>query len=486
MLQSIGNQNFMTFRLWTYLLTTNYNKINYLYMKNKLSLIAIFIAALWTWGTINNYKDYRNGGEWNNIFPHDMFSYYVYLPATFVYQCDYDYAFTETIPENKPGYFAPVTAPATGKKVNKVTFGMAMLFAPFYIAADKYIEYVQPTFDAKRDGYSLPYRIAMKYATLIYVIIALFLLRRFLKRHFDDEIVALTLLGVLLGTNLFHYTVNEGMMTHAPNFFLYSLFLYLTQLWYEKQRGRTLFFLGMTLSLITLVRPTNIIIGLFFLLFRLSNWAEIKARCVLIYEKKGQFLLATLAAIALFFPQLYLWKIKTGQWFFFSYYEGERFYWTEPAIVQGFFSYCKGWFVYSPLMFFAAIGLFLVKKYAKDWFLPLVVFFALNSYIVLSWWSWWYGGGFGLRAFVEATAPMSIGLAAFFTFLKEKIRYWRLSFLPLFLLIALNIFQTRQYKIAYIRWNGMTKERYWGVFGKYRLTPEEHAIYDEMYEEPHR
>ncbi len=452
-------------------------------MKNKLSLIAIFIAALWTWGTINNYKAYRAGDEWNSLFPHDMFAYYVYFPATFVYQGDYSFAFTETIPENRPHYFSPFTVPATGKKFNKMTIGMAILYAPFYIAADKYIEYLEP--NTKRDGYSLPFRVAMKYATLIYVLIALFLLRRFLKRYFDDEIVALTLLGLLLGTNLFYYTVHEGMMTHAPNFLLYSLFLYLTQLWYEKPRGRTLLFLGLTLSLITLVRPTNIIIGLFFLLFGLSNFDEIKARATLFYEKKGQFSLAIFAAIALFFPQLYLWKIKTGQWLFFSYI-GERFYWSEPALIQGFFSYCKGWFVYTPLMFFATIGLFFVKKYAKNWFLPLIVFFALNSYIVLSWWSWWYGGGFGLRAFVESAAPMSIGLAAFFTFLKEKTRYWRLSFIPFLFIIALNLFQTRQYFKGAIRWNGMTKERYWGIFGKYYLTPEEHAIYNDMYEEPHR
>ncbi|WP_457849513.1 hypothetical protein, partial [Staphylococcus aureus] len=70
---------------------------------------------------------------------------------------------------------------------------MALLYAPFYIAADKYIEYVKPKTDAKRDGYSLPYRVAMKYATLIYVMIALFMLRRFLKQHFEEEIVALTL-----------------------------------------------------------------------------------------------------------------------------------------------------------------------------------------------------------------------------------------------------------------------------------------------------
>ena len=456
-------------------------------LRVQFSTIAILIAIAWTAGTVNNYKMYRGGGRWG-IFQADMFAYYAYLPAYFVYDGDFEFKFTEQIPENSHHIFLPVKAPKTGKTVNKVTCGPAMLMSPFYIIADKYIEYIGYDFDGKRDGFSRPYRVAVMYGLIFYELIALFLLRNVLRKQFDDYTVGFTLLAILLGTNLFYYSVHEGVMTHGYSFCLFCAFIFLTDCWYSSKKWTDLLLLGALTGMIFLVRPTNLLIGVFFLLYNIHKLEDFKERALLFFNKKGQFLMALIAAFIVISPQLWLWKKNSGDWLFFSYdTRFERFYWTEPAILGGLFSYCKGWFVYTPLMFIAFFGLISMKNRVKAWFWPLAVFSILNIYVVLSWWSWWYGGGFGLRAFAEAGAPMSFALASLIDWAKTKALLIKIAIPTLVgCCIVLNLFQTRQYHEGFIRWTGMTKERYWGVFGKYYLTPEEHKIYDDMYEEPSR
>jgi hypothetical protein len=90
-------------------------------------------------------------------------------------------------------------------------------------------------------------------------------------------------------------------------------------------------------------------------------------------------------------------------------------------------------------------------------------------YIVFSWWSWWYGGGFGQRALIESYTLLALPMTAFITWALEK--KWFL-YLPFYLLagwfIFLNIFQTRQYYWGSIHWEGMTREAYWDSFLHYR------------------
>lgn len=455
--------------------------------RGQFSRIAILAAIAWTAGTINNYKSYVPGGSWG-IFQHDMMAYYAYLPAAFVHGGDFEFKFMETAPENEFHIFLPVVAPKTGKTVNKVTCGMAMLMSPFYILADKYIEIWNPPGDSKRDGFSRHYRVAVMYGLVFYLLIALFLLRHVLKNHYDDITVGFTLLAIMLGTNVFYYSVHESVMSHGYSFCLFCAFIFFTDRWYASKKWTDLAILGFLAGMIFLVRPTNLLIGLFFLLFNINKLSHSKEKAILFYNKKGQFLIAFLTCLIAVSPQLLLWKINSGDWLFFSYdTRFERFFWTEPALWGGLFSYCKGWFVYTPLMFLAFFGFFFLKKKAKSWFWPLAVFSILNIYIVLSWWSWWYGGGFGLRAFAEAAAPMSFALAALIDWAKKQGLFIKII-IPVLIsfCIVLNLFQTRQYHEGYIRWNGMTKERYWGIFGKYYLSKEEHEKYDNMFKEPSR
>jgi hypothetical protein len=156
--------------------------------------------------------------------------------------------------------------------------------------------------------------------------------------------------------------------------------------------------------------------------------------------------------------------------------------------MEGLFGFCKGWFIYTPMMFLAVLGLFFVKKHARSFWLPLLIFIPLNIYIILSWWSWWYGGGFGLRAFIESEAPLSICLAALIAemfSMKNKILKIA-AFVPIVFFVYLNLFQIWQYKKTLIRWNGMTEEMYWRVFLRKNVPATERDEIFKLAKEPTR
>ncbi|MCK4829145.1 hypothetical protein KA005_76185 [bacterium] len=134
--------------------------------------------------------------------------------------------------------------------------------------------------------------------------------------------------------------------------------------------------------------------------------------------------------------------------------------------------------MYTPIMIFSLIGIPFLYKQNRVLFWPVLIFTVLNIYLLSSWCFWWYGGGFGLRAFVDSYGILAFPIAAFAQwFLKEKV-YLRIMLLALFaVLVWFNLFQTKQYKRNAIHYISMTKGAYWETFLKVRPTKE---FYDKL------
>jgi hypothetical protein len=146
--------------------------------------------------------------------------------------------------------------------------------------------------------------------------------------------------------------------------------------------------------------------------------------------------------------------------------------------MQGFFSFRKGWLIYTPVMAFAVMGIFVMYFHQRKLFWAVTIFTFINLYIIWSWWCWWYGGGFGQRALIESYALLAIPFATFTKFIFERKIFLRIIFL--FLLtgfISLNIFQTRQYYIGVIHWDAMNKKAYWDSFFRTKVAP---GFYDKV------
>ncbi len=394
----------------------------------------------------------------NRVIYWDVLEYYSYLPATFIYG-DVKLGFMNDTTVNWQAKFWPKQAPNNGRVI-KMTMGMSVIYSPFFFATHG----IAKIFHLQADGFSIPYRIALIFSCLFYLTIALFLLRKLLLRWFNDGVTTLTIVSIVMGTNLFYYSTIEAAMPHAFNFSLFVFFIYLTVKWYEKQSWRTTILLGLLGGIIALIRPANIIIWLFFLLYDVTKSSGFALRLSFLVKQYVKLLLIAGCFLLILFPQLLYWKTVTGSWLYYSY-DNEGFFFNNPQIIRGLFSYRKGWLLYTPIMTFALIGIPFLCLRAKELFLPVLIFMLINIYIIFSWWTWWYGGSFGQRPMIDCYPLLAFPLAATISLFWKKMYPEIISVLILALFVYHNMFQTFQYYYGAIHWDAMSKKAYWSSFG---------------------
>ena len=383
----------------------------------------------------------------------DISLYYSYLPATFIYH-DLKVQKPETMAAwQKMGQFY-MNEDADGHKFVKMTCGLAFLYSPFFFLSHGYalLSDVYPA-----DGFSQPYRIGLLASTAFFTLLGIWFLRKTLLRFFSDGSVAITLAVVYLGTNLFYYSLKEPM-SHAYNFFLVSLIFHLYFRYEDRPSLLKALGIGAASGLLVLIRPTDILVLLFPAILFIRHNKEHMARHI------PAMIIAGIMGFAMLLPQLFYWHYMTGNWVIYSYNQ-ERFFFSDPEIWKGLFSYRKGWVIYSPALVFALIGFGFL--WFKDRLLSvatlLTLFVAL--WITFSWWCWWYGGGFGARPMIDFLPLTAFAFAAVF----EKLNIApRLVKAPVYLvLVALcfcSVFYAKQYKSTIIHHDSMSKELFWAQF----------------------
>lgn len=411
--------------------------------------IAIFVFAVVIVATIFNNNRWKTA---HGLVIHDVTSYYSYLPATIIHG-DLKFKFLE----DNPAFFKKRIVNSKtpeGGHFQKMTMGLAFLYLPFFLLAHFYAWLS----GAEMNGYSLPYMFFLQFAALFYVLAALLVLRKILLKLVSDKLAALVILVIGLGTNLFFYTTLEAAMAHAYNFSLFIFFIGITMRWHKQPGLKNSILIGLVIGLITLIRPTNALLVLFFLLYDYQNF---KVQVSKVFGQWKLLLIITFFGFLVLFPQLLFWKINTGHWVFYSYGK-EGFFFDKPQIWRGLFSYRKGWLIYTPVMIFALAGIFMLRKQFKAFWLPIAVFVPVNIYVVFSWWDWSYGGSFGARPMIDSYGLMAIPLAAFLFFVQQKSSLtFKILGLVLFVLCGFNLFQTAKYKYGSIHYASMSKAAYW-------------------------
>lgn len=442
--------------------------------KNWLS--ALTIAFIITFMTVNmlsvkHWKDEQRVIEW------DAISYYAYLPATFIYH-DLSLIFADGYDGPHRLIVWPERGPE-GKYVIKTTMGLSILWLPFFLAGHA----TALISGADAGGYSEPYKFFLLLSALSFVLIGMIYLRKILLTLASDSVTALVIAAFALGTNLYWYTLFQGTMSHVYSFALISAFVWYTIKWHGAwglghgawgmERGAMVWSavrLGLLIGLISLIRPTNIIIVLFFLLYGIISWNDLGRRIRDVKAEYRYLLVIIVMILIVWLPQVIYWKEMTGRWLYFSYGSDERFFFGDPAIIKGLFSWRKGLFVYTPLMIFSFAGMVALWFRRSPHALAVTIFVPLNIYIILSWWCWWYGGGFGQRAFIDSYALMAIAAATLLSAAMTSGRKWaRITVMAIFLLLmSLGIFNNFQYYHGAIHWDSMTREAYFDSFGRVR------------------
>jgi len=392
----------------------------------------------------------------------DVVSYYAYLPATFIFN-DIKLEKRETFDN---GLFWPEPLD-DGHQVIKTSMGMSMLYSPFFFVSHG----IAKLTGDKPNGFTTIYKVGLLLSSVFYLFLGLVFLRRILKKYFSEEITALVILTVVLGTNLLNYATYDACMSHVYNFALINIFVWYTIEWFQSPGLKRLLFLGLLSGLITLVRPSNIIILLFFFIYGVFSKETFIGRFKLVFSKFHWFVFMAGAFVIVWIPQFIYWWSITGH-IFVNSYPDEQFFWGNPHFFGGLLSYRKGWLLYTPVMIFALSGIPVLFKKLKEFSWAIVVFMVLTTYVIVSWWCWWYGGSFGMRSFIDYYGLLAIPMALLLTVIWDYKRYSKIIVLGIVLFsVAQNNFFLEKYKRSTLHYDSTTKASFWFKFWK--LKPQE-------------
>ncbi len=396
----------------------------------------------------------------------DVLGYYLYLPAYFIYDDLFKFEFMTQILDiyHPTNVFYQAFPVGNGNLVIKYPIGVSILYAPFFFLGHFYAKIAgYPV-----DGFSAPYQFAIGVSAVFYSAIALWVLRGVLLRYFSDKSVALAFLIGVLGMNYMQYVFIDGAMTHGYLFFMYALLLHFTIKWHETPRKRYAIILGLIIGLSTIIRPTDIICCLIPLLWGVTSFDDIRAKAQLIWKYRLHFILLIISTFAATTPILAYWKAATGHWLYYSY-EEQGFSWLNPYF-RILFGFEKGWFIYTPLTALFVFGFYFLYRHVRSVFWSVFVYFIINTYIVICWDVWWYGGSYSCRALVQSYAILFLSLSAFFAYFFNK--NWKkiIAFPLIAALIGLNLFQIWQYNENIIKAERNTKAYYKRIFGKTSTT----------------
>ncbi len=414
-----------------------------------MGLVLVVVSSNINWG-----KE-----RWRLLMQTDAKGYYAYLPAVFVFE-DLNLEWWEDVEvgQRQNRFMFDYRTTYKGNYIIKYFSGTAAAQLPFFLAAHG----VAHASDFEPDGFSKPYPIATSLAAIFYALLGLFFLNKLLSLYRIREWPkTLTLAAALFGTNLFYYTIVEPGMSHVYSFAFVAIFLFFAKRLFQRNVATDAITLALALGMVMLIRPVNGLIVL-SLPFVAGSWSVFYQRMQVLLRAPLQLLGYALAFACPIAIQLLLYKAATGDFFVYAYAH-ETFNFSDPHILDFLISYKKGLFVYTPIFLVAMAGLVVLWKRSKFELVSWLAVFLVITYVLSSWWLWWYGGSFGSRVFVEFIPLFMILLALGLNQLPSLWMRHALSAIAV-LLIMLCQTQTYQYRYGQIHWEDMTKESYWDVF----------------------
>ena len=408
----------------------------------------------------------------------DVLGYYLPLPAAFIY---HDPMLTHTdwlkkINDEKQltGTLYMVSTTDKGEPIYFFLFGMALFYLPFFWIGQLSASLLR----IPADGFSLPYQYALIIGGILFTLIGLYYLRKNLKYFFSDKITAVVMLILVFGTNYIHHLTLKNLEPVNVLFMLVNVVLWYTIKWHEEKKLKFLIITGAAISLMALVKPSEIIILLIPLLWNIQSGESFREKIQLIVEKKKQLFITLGICLLLAVPQVLYWIVKTGSPVYDSYKNpGIGLDLTSPHVVNVLFSYRKGWLLYTPVMLFSLIGFYFLYKNNKKIFLALFCYFILSLYIISSWTEWWYGAGFSNRPLITVYPVLAIALGYFLVYLGKKGIIVKSVFIAIILFFTfLNQFQWWQLKHYILDPYRTTKAYYWATFLKTSVSGEDKKL----------
>ena len=442
----------------------------------RISLLAVWIIVVGIFaGHLTNPRYKYN--YYNQDLSFDVTSYYLYLPFNFIYhdpgltnKAAIDTIWARYAPS--PTFYQAFEI-ENGNRVMNYTCGFSYAYAPFFFIADYWAQH--STY--MRDGFSFPYQFCIGNGVFIYILLGWFFLRKVLLNYFSDTVSAITLLLIGFGTNYFSEAINNQLQPHAMLFSGYAIVLYCIIKWHRAPKMKYMIIGGLLMGWLILARPSEIVSLLLPLLWNVYDKASLKAKWELIKNHKSHLFAYAACGIAAFVPQFVYWHTVTGSALFYSYSHTEGFDFLKPHIINVLFSFKKSLLVYTPILIFPLIGMFIMKRKNHEGSVAIIAYAAANFYLLASWAAWWNGGSFGMRYFAESYATMSIPFAFCLQSIAEgKLFKKIISTVLIVFFVVLNLFQTWQFINWIIPDDQMTFAYYKKIFFKTMVSDEDRKL----------
>jgi hypothetical protein len=355
----------------------------------------LFFALLFGIALFLTLQVHRETGRfnWQSEVYADGAGYYAYLPVTFLYRFDFN-EFPAGIDDSVSCRFIDHQ---NRKFVYKYTCGVALLVSPFFAATVLVSEIAGFPLEG---GFSDAFHRMADVAAVFYLILGLFLTGEVLKRYVSPPVRYVVILVLFAGTNLYFYAVRQPLMSHVYSFAVISLFILALHRYLEKKSWKAFMLLAFAASLAILVRPVNGAILILLPFWDTGSLQALKERIGMLFTRKNLLIFLGIL-IVVFFPQMLYWCYMFGMPIHYSY-EGESFSnGLAPHLAEIWFAPLNGLFLYNPawLVFMAGVILMIISRQRNG--ILIFLFFLLISYIVASWHSWFFGCGYGHRAFID-------------------------------------------------------------------------------------
>ena len=317
----------------------------------------------------------------------------------------------------------------TGLRENWASIGCAILWTPFYAAADLGVRALRLAGrPVEADGFSRPYVAAVCYGSAFYGFLALVLSAAAAAKVLRANGAAgaalrsdvAVVLAVWLGTPLVFYMYVSPPFSHACSAFAVAAFILAWLHVRESWSTRGFILLGVLAALMAMVREQD----LFFAVGPALDFILSLVRTRVPSPEGGSgrstgSLLVSAAAggaaaAVAYVPQALAYLALNGR-IGPSQVVARKMFWTAPHALQVMFSPEHGLFVWTPLALVALTGLVVVATLGGDRrrvAAVLAVMFAAQVYVSGSVDSWSVAGAFGHRRFVGTTVILLVGLAA--------------------------------------------------------------------------
>lgn len=419
---------------------------------NCQEVIIIFLLVL----TFNNVL-----GRFEVVIKSDGVGYYDYNPSIFIH---HDLIRNSSDSLHRPEKMNRVKAIGDhiyvdyhGRPLNKYAIGTSVLQLPFFLFA-------YAISDANSSGYEQVFQDSIFASGLFYLFCALVLLRLLLiSIDINRWIILVCQLLLVFATSITHYTNEESSFSHIYSLFAITLFLFLVQRLIKYKRPADIYFTAIALGILVLIRQINGLIV--FAVPFIAGTSHSFTQFILFLKYQWKHTIsAVFVCIAILSIQLVYWYFQTGDFILYSY-QGEGFDFTDPNFINILFSFRKGLFIYTPVLLFGCLGiihLFITQR--KFQALSWLGFFVLITYVLSSWWSWFYGMSFGNRAYIDFYPIFILPMAM----MLNEIGIYKKAFLISLaaFCIPLNLIQDFQYTHYILDGYDMNFEKYKRIFLK--------------------